>query len=408
MKTYDTHDEPDRRPRGTGHELGGTARSAAGRRRLRLTLTGVLVGVVALVTASVATAQHRAGPLPDVQRALDGVVAAGAPGATVLVRTGNRTVKLTSGYGNLDPATPIRADDSTRIGGVTKSFVATVVLQLAGEGELSLDDTVEEWLPGVISNGDAISVRRLMNHTSGIYNYSDDPTILAPYLEEMDFTRIFDPVQGVQVAAAHGPLFAPGSAFAYSNTNYLLLAMIVERITGNSIGSELENRVFEPLGLNHTFYATSSEVEEPFTHGYFPLESGPLDVTAFSPTLFGASGAIASNAGDVARFYRALLRGRLVGPAQLAAMQTIDPVATGGVPDAGILGGGWGLGLLREQFPCGRAWGHDAENPGYMTAAWSSKDGKRQVVVIVNTHASHDEPVAEAMRDVLTTAYCGR
>jgi hypothetical protein len=90
-------------------------------------------------------------------------------------------------------------------------------------------------------------------------------------------------------------------------------------------------------------------------------------------------------------------------------MQTIDPAATGGVPDAGILGGGWGLGLLRERFPCGTAWGHDSETPGYMTAAWNSKDGNRQVVVVVNDHFfDHDQPDARAMRQLLATAYCGR
>jgi D-alanyl-D-alanine carboxypeptidase len=88
-------------------------------------------------------------------------------------------------------------------------------------------------------------------------------------------------------------------------------------------------------------------------------------------------------------------------------MRTIDPAATGGVPDAGILGGGWGLGLLREEFPCGEAWGHDSETPGYMTAAWNSRHGDRQVVVVVNSHHTHDEPVSEAMRALLVTAYCG-
>ena len=115
-----------------------------------------------------------------------------------------------------------------------------------------------------------------------------------------------------------------------------------------------------------------------------------------------------SNTDDVARFYRALLRGRLLPRALLRTMQTIDPVATGGVPDAGILGGGWGLGLLRERFPCGTAWGHDSEIPGYMTAAWNSKNGTRQVAVIVNSHHSHDEPVSRAMRHLLATAYCAR
>jgi D-alanyl-D-alanine carboxypeptidase len=367
-----------------------------------------LVGVASLATASVAPARDRTGSLPAVQRALDEVVAARAPGAIALVRDGNRTYRLSSGYGNLAPLTAIRVSDRSRIGGLTKSFVATVVLQLVGEGKLALGDTVERWLPGVISNGEAISITRLLNHTSGIYNYSADPAILAPYIAG-DFTRIFDPRVGVQVAADHGPLFAPGSALAYSNTNYLLLAMIVEAATGNSISTELRARIFEPLGLRHTSYPTSSEIEGSYIHGYILFEEGPLDVTSWSPTLFGASGAILSNAKDVARFYRALLSGELLAHKLLKSMKTIDPVATGGVPDSGILGGGWGLGLLREEFPCGEAWGHDGENPGYKTAAWNSKNGKRQVVVIVNHHFfSHDEPVSEAMREVLVTAYCGR
>jgi D-alanyl-D-alanine carboxypeptidase len=342
------------------------------------------------------------------QRALDQVVAAGAPGALVLVRDGDRTVRLSSGNGNLAPKTPTRASDRFRIGGITKSFTATVVLQLAGEKKLALGNTVEKWLPGVISNGNAISIRQLLNHTSGIYNYSADESILAPYVQG-NLTQVFDPRTGVQVAADQGPVFTPGSQLLYSNTNSLLLAMIVEAATGNSFASELRARIFKPLGLRNTSYATSSEIAGSHIHGYIFLEQGPYDVTPWSPTLFGASGAILSNADDVARFYRALLQGRVLKPKQLKAMQSIDPAATGGVPDAGILGGGWGLGLLREKFPCGTAWGHDSETPGYMTAAWNSKDGNRQVVVVVNSHfLDHDQPDGRAMRNLLATAYCGR
>jgi D-alanyl-D-alanine carboxypeptidase len=383
------------------------ARPAWGRRRKLVAGLASLAGVACLAAPALAAPSPTV-PTAKLQRALDNVVAAGAPGAIAYVRVGNRTIRLASGNGNLDPETPIRVGDRARMGGLTKSFVATVVLQLVGEGELSLDDTLERWVPGAIPNGEDISIRQLLNHTSGIYNYSLDPTVLAPYLEG-DLTHIFDPLQGVQAAAANGPLFAPGTALAYSNTNYLLLAMIVEAATGNSIASELEARVFEPLELRHTSYPTSSEVDGSYIHGYIPLDTGLFDITPWSPTLYGASGAILSNAGEVARFYRALLRGHLLAPGQLNAMKTIDPVATGGVPDAGILGGGWGLGLLREKFPCGQAWGHDSEIPGYLTAAWNSKDGNRQVVVVVNTHFfDHDQPTAEAMRNVLTTAYCGR
>lgn len=380
--------------------------------RVRLIVVITLAGVVSVATAAVAPAHGRTGPLPAVQRALDEVVAAGAPGAIALVRVGDKAFRLSSGHGNLDPMTPIRVRDLSRIGGVTKSFTATVVLQLVGEGEIALDDTVERWLPGAISNGDAISVRQLLNHTSGIFDYVQDPRVLGPYFEDFpnNLTLIFDPREGVRIAAEHGPIYAPGTGWNYSNTNTLLLAMIVEAATGNSFGSELEARIFKPLQLGHTSYPTDSRINGPYIHGYLPFDGMLLDFTALSPTLFGASGGILSNAHDVARFYRALLRGRLLEPELLEAMQTIDPVATDppGPPDAGIIGGGWGLGLLRETFPCGDAWGHDAENPGYMTAAWSSEDATRQVVVIVNSNVSHDEPVAAAMRNVLVKAYCGR
>jgi D-alanyl-D-alanine carboxypeptidase len=364
-----------------------------------------IAGVACLVAPALA-ATDPTEPTAKLQRVLDQVVAAGAPGAIVLVRDGDRTIRLSSGNGSLAPKTPMRVADRSRIGGVTKSFTATVVLQLVGEKKLALSDTVERWLPGVISNGNAISIRQLLNHTSGIYSLEKDPRVLAPYYKG-DLTQIFDARKGVKIAAEHGPLFAPGSKLSYSNTNYFLLGMIVKAATGNSIGAELGSRIFEPLGLRHTTYPTSSRIPGSYTHGYLAGKK-PVDVTPFSPTLFGPAGAIVSNADDVARFYRALLRGRLLGPDLLKSMQTIDSVATGGVLDAGIRGGGWGLGLLRENFPCGTAWGHDAENPGYMTAAWNSKDGNRQVVVVVNSSFSHDEPVSRAMRTVLATAYCAR
>jgi D-alanyl-D-alanine carboxypeptidase len=372
-------------------------------------LVACAVGITA--SACLATTSFAAGGPTErrakLQRAVDAVVSAGAPGAAVLVRDGDRTTRLASGSGNLSPQTPMNASDRFRIGGLTKSFTATVVLQLVGENRLALGDAVEQRLPGVLPNGDDITIRQLLNHTSGLYDYAGDPAVLAPYMQG-DLTHVFDPRDGVQIAADHGPLFAPGSQLSYSNTNSVVLAMIVESVTGHTFAHELESRIFAPLGLGDTSYPTLSDIDGPHIHGYMQLDDGPFDVTAWSPSGLGAAGAILSDADDVARFYRALLRGQLFPKRLLKAMQTIDPVATGGVLDAGIAGGGWGLGLLRESYPCGEAWGHDSEHPGYMTAAWSSKDGSRQVVVVVNDHfADHDAPVPAAMRDVLATAYCG-
>ena len=378
-------------------------------RRGRRTIAACLAtgAAIACFGTPAVAAGGAAQPAAKLQHALDGVVAAGAPGAAVLVRHGDRTTRLSSGLGTIATRTRIRVADRYRIGGLTKSFTATIVLQLVHEQKLALGDTVEHWLPGVISNGDAISIRRLLNHTSGIYDYVGDPAYLAPYLAG-DLTHAFDPRAGVQIAADHGPLFAPGTHLSYSNTNYVLLGMIVEAATGNTIASELQARLFEPLGLRHTSFTTSPEIHGSHVHGYVFLDDGPFDVTSWSPSGSGAAAAMVSNTDDVARFYRALLRGRLLPRALVKTMQTIDPVATGGVPDAGILGGGWGLGLLRERFPCGTAWGHDSEIPGYMTAAWNSKNGTRQVAVIVNSHHSHGEPVSRAMRHLLATAYCAR
>jgi D-alanyl-D-alanine carboxypeptidase len=368
-----------------------------------------IVSILGLLT--IAAPARAIGPsgLPQrVQQALDRVVAAGAPGATAVVRVGGRTIRLGSGRSNLSPVESMRTDLPARIGGVTKSFTATVVLQLVAERRLRLDDTVEQWLPGVIPNGAGISVRQLLNHTSGVFDYVNDPRTLAPYLEG-DWTRIFDPGDGVRYAAEHQPVFAPGTALGYSNTNYLLLAMVVETITGRPIGAELRRRIFAPLGLAHTSYPASSEIAGRHVHGYIADVTPPVDITPLSPTVYAAAGAVLTSADDLARFYRALLGGHLLQTRVLAQMRTIDPVATGGIPDAGILGGGWGLGLLREEFPCGEAWGHDAEHLGYMAAAWSSRHATRQVVVIVNSGAfDHDAPVSAAMREVLAAGYCGR
>ncbi|MBM2614659.1 beta-lactamase family protein [Actinoplanes sp. LDG1-06] len=373
--------------------------------RTRRAAVACLAGLTLFTSAPAFSAAAAVSPTPaQIQRLLDQVVAAGAPGAIAVVRTGGRTIRLAAGRSVLDPAAPMRPGLRSRFGGVTKSYTATVVLQLVAEHRLSLGDTVERRLPGVLPNGGAITIRQLLNHTSGVFDYVQDPRTLAPYLAG-DLTRIFDPRDGLRYAAEHGPLFPPGTGLAYSNTNSLLLAMIVESVTGRSFATELRRRLFVPLGLAGADYPDSSPIAGPHVHGYTP-DAPPMDITALSPTLYGASGALVSNAEDVARFFRALLRGQLLPARVLAQMKTIDPVATGGTPDSGILGGGWGLGLLRESFPCGTAWGHDSEIPGYTTAAWSSPDADRQVVVVVNSFYDHDAPVNQALRRLLITAMC--
>jgi Beta-lactamase len=166
------------------------------------------------------------------QAALDSIVAAGVPGALVLVRDGDHVVRLASGYGNLARRTPMRVTDRFRVGSDTKTFVATVVLQLVGERKLALDDTVEGRLPGLVPNGRNITVRQLLNHMSGLYDYAEDKAFLAQ-LEHR--TRVWTPRALVRIAAKHRPLFPPGRRWSYSNTGYTLLGLMVEKATGNEL-----------------------------------------------------------------------------------------------------------------------------------------------------------------------------
>ena len=364
----------------------------------------VLIFIAMVVLAGVAARAEAAAPARDakLQRALDELVAAGAPGAVAIVREGDRTTRLTSGYGNRKLRTPVRVDDRFRIGSVTKTFVATVVLQLAGEQKLALDDTVEHWLPGLVPNGKRITVRRLLNMTSGLFDYLDDgdPTVLKPYLEG-NLTYTWTPRRLVEVAVAHEPRFAPGGGWSYCNTCYIVLGLIVEKTTGHALGTELRRRIFEPLRLHHTTFDTGPRIAGRHAHGYELEGKRLVDVSVLSPSFGWAAGAIVSTADDVARFHRALLTGRLLSPDELRAMETTVQTAALGP------GTGYGLGIARLPLPCGSAWGHQGGTPGYRAWALNSKDGSRQIVVLVNRDSSLSTKADRAADRVLATAYCG-
>ena len=324
-------------------------------RLVLLVVLFVLLGVVAVFVGSGAAAspERAEAPEPELQRALDNLVAAGVPGAVLLVREGDRTIRLTSGNGNLKPRTPVRATDRFRVGSITKAFVATVVLQLVGEKKLRLTDTVERWLPGVVPNGERITVRHLLNHTSGLFDYGGDRKWLeAAYRNPM---RLWAPREIVAVATTHKPHFAPGAGWSYSNTNYFVVGLIVEAATGRKLESELRRRIFVPLRLRATSLDTVPRIAGSHAHGYFV---GPLeDVTVGSPSYVWAAGALVSTADDVARFFRALLGGRLLRPDLLRAMETT-------VADAP--GFSYGLGLQKVKTPCGVSWGHSGGSPGVL------------------------------------------
>jgi D-alanyl-D-alanine carboxypeptidase len=372
---------------------------------MRIPLLATICSALLLVAAAPAAAKP-----PDeaaLQAALDRVVATGVPGAVLLVRDGDRTIRLASGYGVVDGRVPARTTDRFRIGSVTKTFVATVVLQLVGEGKLKLDDTVEEVLPGKLKGGDGITVRQLLQQTSGLHDYLDDPRVFEPYLAgNVRYAWTTDRL--LAIANEHAPNSKPGARWEYSNTNYLVLGLMVEAVTGHPLEAELKRRVFDPARLPSTAFDTRPTIPGPHLHGYFLLNKKLTDLSELSLTAGWAAGAIVSTTDDVARFYRALLQGRLLRADLLREMETTVPM---GLPDNGYGLGLWRTGtmvLSAKPFPCGAAWGHNGDWIGFNTNAFSSKDGTRQFVMFVNRDELAFSPkIKQAMFDVGSLAYCG-
>jgi D-alanyl-D-alanine carboxypeptidase len=351
-------------------------------------LLGLVAGAVALVSVFLPDRDHEPEPrLAAVDRSeldeiADDLVAGGAPGAVVVVRTPAGTVHSASGLASREPRVEMRPDDRFRIASVTKTFVATVVLQLVAEGTLSLDDPVRRWLPDLVRSAPAVTIRELLDHTSGIADFDEDADwVRARY---SDPGREWSARELVAIAMTHPVHFAAGTDWSYSNTNYVLLGLLVEAATGRSIGTELQNRLIRPLHLDATSFPAHTAIEGRFAHGYVGGGSGVqlpegqlLDVTALlSPSGWGA-GQIVSNADDVTTFFAALMAGRLLPSEQLAAMETSVP------------GHDYALGLRIVSTPCATTFGNDGDFPGYRNVVLASANGDRVVSVMVNIDTTH-------------------
>jgi D-alanyl-D-alanine carboxypeptidase len=362
----------------------------------------MLVGLIAPVSVSAASAPG--GRQPEnarLQALLDELVETGAPGVVALVDDGRGpTWRGASGAAQLDPLVPLRPSARFRVGSITKTFVSVVVLQLVGEGRLGLNDSVERWLPGLVPGGDAINVRQLLNHTSGIFNYTDDPEFINDLIT--DPLRTLTPEELVAVAIAYPPLFEPGTSWSYSNTNYILAGLIIQAVTGRDVQGELQRRIFTPLGLGDTsFPVTDPDIAGYHAHGYFlpgnpfiPTDV-PIDVTRLNPSGAWAAGAVISTADDLARFYEALLGGRLLRPALLREMLTavqVDPVF------------GYGLGIYTMRTACGTVWGHDGGIPGYVSIALNNREGTRNLVLMMSTYP--DAQTGPLLSLTLDSAVC--
>lgn len=377
-------------------------------KRLGGMAAAIAVAAGAFAAPAVAAAPaERGGGHDATRKAMNATVKDGVPGVALQAKDRHGVWKATAGVGNLRTKQPRSAHDSFRAGSITKTFIATVLLQLEAEGRVSLDDTVDKWLPGVVRgnghDGRKITLRQLLNHTSGIFSYTDDENLQsAVFFPEGFFKnryRTWTPNEIVRIAMGHRPEFAPGTSWGYSNTNYTLAGMVIKKVTGNSYGDEVRRRVIKPLGLHGTYMpGTDPTVPQPSSRAYSQLAENTTgkiyDVTALNPSVANSAGEIIANSGDLNRFYSALLRGKLLPAKQLAEMKTT--VAAGDVD------GRYGLGLIADELSCGvTVWGHSGGIHGSSSMAVTTADGEHSLAFNFNGDWSGD-PVK-----IVEAEYCG-
>ncbi|MEU5424422.1 serine hydrolase domain-containing protein [Streptomyces olivoreticuli] len=380
--------------------------------RRRTAAVSVVLAAAALAPAAgpavAAAPAARGADRAALQRALDGAIAEGVPGAVVEVRDGGGVWRSGSGVADLADGRRARPGDRFRVGSVTKSFVATVVLQLVAEGKAGLDDPIGRHLPGLVpdtAKGTPVTVRQLLDHTSGLANYID---VLR---RENDPVRTLQhshhtPRELVDMAIQEPRTFEPGEAgkWAYSNTNYVVLGMLVEKLTGTTLDKAITRRIVRPLHLTGTSVPTSERLSGPHLHGYeqFPGESAPTDFADFSPTAFWGPGNIVSTTADLNRFYRALAGGKLLPSHLWREMNTLHDTDRGENRK-------YGLGLESNSGYCPGekpVWGHTGSVPGYNTFSFTSADGERQITLALSKDMTKTPQADAAALKVLSTALC--
>src|SRR5256714_5516340 len=279
------------------------------------------------------------------QQVLDQTVAnPNVPGAIVGIWVrGRGTWIRTAGLADRATKRPMQVQDYTRIGSLTKTFIGTLILQLVGEGKLGLDDPIQRWAPEV-PNAQHTTVRELLNMSSGLYNYSGDKQwarqAFAPTGQVL--ARQWAPAQLVRVAIAHKPYFPPGQGYHYSNTNTILLGMIIEQITGRPVQDVLRTRILQQLGLTHTIFPTTMAMPSPHVHGY-SADGGPLtEVNTTANMSWGwTAGAMISTLADLHTWVQALATGRVLSPALQKQRLTLSPPSVAYLRQHGVAGRYW-------------------------------------------------------------------
>ncbi|MFB9586170.1 serine hydrolase domain-containing protein [Streptomyces goshikiensis] len=383
-------------------------------RRLALSaaLLAVVGGVVPATTAYAAPSPfsaetvRTAAPAPDreaLTKALKNTLAVGAPGA--MVRVTGSGAPLTQAEGVQDKTTGAAMDPNSRfrIGSVTKTFSAVVLLQLVDEGKLKLDDPANTYLPGLLPD-DRITVRHLLTHRSGLADYTNamfEHTV--PGFEAVR-NKVFTYQELVALSLREPRTAQPGASYSYSNTNFVVVGMLIEKATGRTVAKEYERRIIKPLKLKNTSYVhPSTAIKGPHAHGYLhPDEAGaPLvDSTEQTVSWAQSAGAMISTTADLNTFMSGLLGGKLLSAGTMDAMTTVTPTDATNTRF-------YGLGLRRYDLSCGTSvYGHTGTVQGFYTYAFATRDGRRSIAAMANTSNRGDANTA--LGGTLDAAFCGK
>ncbi|MGI5417103.1 serine hydrolase domain-containing protein [Actinomadura luteofluorescens] len=414
--------------RGLGRLTGrGAVRGAAAGAALVLTLATAQVAATAagpdVGPSAIATALPPTVPFdPAKLRAtLDATHDAGMYGLFSGIRDGRTAWDGAAGVADVRTGRPVTPGMRQRVGSITKSFVATAILQQVERGRVDLDAPVGRYLPGLVPGryGEQTTVRMVLDHTSGIGDYVSAAfpslrELSADSLDEYRF-RSVRPAQLIAWGLQAPRTGEPGERWSYSNTNYIIAGELLEKVTGTKAEKYITRNVIRKAGLKHTYFPSSSWIAGPHSRMYESLYqhvTPPRDYSAFDMSWAWTAGALVSTMDDLNRFYRRLLAGDLIGPDALAQMQRTVPVKDA---DGNVLMN-YGLGLYSLDLPCGTFWGHDGAVFGAGTQSLTSAGGERQISLAFNlmkyqqlsasgTPVPH--PIDNALAAHVVEALCG-
>ncbi|MEY2583389.1 MAG: D-alanyl-D-alanine carboxypeptidase [Ilumatobacteraceae bacterium] len=305
-----------------------------------------------------------------------------------LLEPDGTTTEVAAGTATVDPASaPVDVNVPWGIGSVTKTFVAVVVLQLAEEGRIDLDAGISAYVPD-LAGADRITPRELLQHTSGLNEYLNEPAVQA------DAQRAWSPSELIAVAESKGRVGEPGGAHHYANTNYIVLGEIIEQVTGRSVADEVRTRIVEPLGLSHTSFVNGDEAP-----GYTVVDGAFVVPPPWDTSLGGAAGAMQSTDHDLLVFTKALMDGTLLSPESQAAMRAFVPGTD--YSNFGIAHG-YGLGLEEFSSDAITVIGHMGS--GHAQSAFIGYDLNRGTAVVVTMNVETPGPQAFMAMEALTAA----